>query len=200
MTVTGEVKGGRIGGLLQVRDTLVPDYQARLDQLAYDVATQVNTVHQAGYDLGGAQNRAFFVPPAAVAGAAAGLAVDPALAADPTRIAASGSTATGDNTVARQLAGLRDARVLAGGTMSLGDSWSQLVYRVGRDAQAANDAAASRGQIVRQVDALRDEVSGISLDEEAMHLLKYQRAYEAIARYFTTIDRSLDTLIDTMGR
>jgi flagellar hook-associated protein 1 FlgK len=199
-TVTGELKGGRIGGLLHVRDTLMPDYQGRLDQLASDVATQVNAVHRAGYDLTGTTNRDLFTPPGAVAGAAAAFQVDPAIAADPTRIAASGSTATGDNTVARQLAGLRDARVLAGGTMSLSDSWSQLVYRVGRDAKTATDAAASRGQIVRQVDALRDEVSGVSLDEEAMHLLKYQRAYEAIARFFTTIDRSLDTLINTIGR
>ena len=49
--ITSEVKGGRVGGLLQVRDTLLPGYVLRLDQLAYDLATTVNTAHHAGFDL-----------------------------------------------------------------------------------------------------------------------------------------------------
>jgi flagellar hook-associated protein 1 FlgK len=49
--------------------------------------------------------------------------------------------------------------------------------------------------IVNQVDQLRDQVSGISLDEEAMQLMRFQRAYEASARFFRTIDMTLDTLM-----
>jgi flagellar hook-associated protein 1 FlgK len=52
---------------------------------------------------------------------------------------------------------------------------------------------------VRQVDALRDQVSGVSLDEEAMQLLKYQRAYEANARFFSAIDQTIEVLIQTLG-
>jgi flagellar hook-associated protein 1 FlgK len=48
---------------------------------------------------------------------------------------------------------------------------------------------------VTQVDALRDQVSGISLDEEAVNLVKYQKAYEANARFFRAIDSTLDTLL-----
>jgi len=48
------------------------------------------------------------------------------------------------------------------------------------------------------VDALRDEVSGVSLDEEAMHLLKFQRAYEANARFFRVIDESIQTLLSEL--
>jgi flagellar hook-associated protein 1 FlgK len=50
------------------------------------------------------------------------------------------------------------------------------------------------------VDALRDQVSGVSLDEEAMHLLKFQRAYEANARFFSVIDQTLEMLLQTVGR
>ena len=39
---------GRVGGLLQVRDGLLPGYTTRLNQLAYGVATSVNTAHRAG--------------------------------------------------------------------------------------------------------------------------------------------------------
>jgi flagellar hook-associated protein 1 FlgK len=199
VTVTSEITGGRLGGLLHVRDVQLPSYVSRLDTLAFDVVEQVNTLHQAGYDASGVQNRDFFAPLATSAGAAKAMRVDAALAADHSRIAATGSAGAGDNTTAKAIAGLRDARVLDGGTATLSESWTELAYRVGRDARAARDAQTSRAEIVRQVDALRDEVSGISLDEEAMHLLKFQRAYEANARFFSVIDRTIDTLIQTLG-
>ena len=195
VNTTNEITGGRIGGLLHVRDVQVPDYKSRLDQLAYDVAQQFNTAHRAGYDQNGTQNRDFFADLTTVAGAASAISMDSALVSDPSRIAAAGVNASGDNGTARTLAGLRDARVLNGGTATLVDSWSQLVYRVGRDAQAAYDEQSSRAEIVRQVDALRDQVSGISLDEEAMQLLKFQRAYEANAKFFSAIDQTLDHLM-----
>jgi flagellar hook-associated protein 1 len=199
VTITDEVTGGRLGGFLHVRDVQIPDYQARLDTLAYDVVQQVNTVHRTGYDQTGTQNRDFFTPLATSAGAARTISVDAALAADHGRIAAAGINASGDNAVARTLSELRDARVLNGGTATLTESWSQLVYRVGRDTAAAEAEQKSRQEIVRQVDALRDQVSGISLDEEAMQLMKYQRAYEANARFFSAIDETLDVLIQTLG-
>ena len=63
------------------------------------------------------------------------------------------------------------------------------------DTKSAADERDSRKEIVRQIDALRDAVSGVSLDEEAMQLMKFQRAYEANARFFQVIDRTLETLI-----
>src|SRR2546428_212727 len=125
------------------------------------------------------------------------MAVDPAIAGDVGLIAASGTGQAGDNVTATTIARLRDARVLNGGTATFSDGWSQLVYRVGRDTQTAKAEQSSREEIVRQVDTLRDEVSGISLDEETMHLLKYQRAYEANARFFSAINSAIDTLSQT---
>ena len=198
--VTDEVTGGRLGGLLHVRDVQMPDYQSRLDTLAYDIVQQVNTVHRAGYDQTGTQNRDFFTALGSAAGAARNMTIDAALEADHGRIAAAAVNATGDNGTARQLAALREARVLNGGTTTLADSWTQLVYRVGRDAQSANNEQKSRQEIVRQVDALRDQMSGISLDEEAMNLLKYQRAYEANAKFFSVIDQTLEMMLQTLAR
>ncbi len=86
-----------------------------------------------------------------------------------------------------------------GGTATLIDGWSQLVYRVGRDAQAAEQEQKTRAEIVSQVEELRDQVSGISLDEEAMQMMKYQRAYEAIARYFNAVNSTLDVLLQALA-
>lgn len=106
----------------------------------------------------------------------------------------------GDNQNARSIAALREQKVLNGNTQSLSDLWGDLVYRVGRDTKTATDEAASGAEVVSQVDALRDQVSGVSLDEEAANLLKFQRAYEANARFFSVIDRTLDLLMTHLGQ
>jgi flagellar hook-associated protein 1 FlgK len=188
MDVTAEITGGRLGGLLQVRDVNIPDYLGRLDTLAAELVSEVNALHSAGFDLNGATGQTFFgysTAPVGTIGAARFIQLDPALAADASRVAAAGVAEAGDNTTARALAALRDARVLDGNTATLSDGWSRLVYRVGRDTQAAADEQTSREEIVKQVDFMRDQVSGISLDEEAMWMLKFQRAYEANARFFS---------------
>ena len=201
--ITTEISGGTLGGVIFTRDVLLPAYMTDLDDLAHEFATQVNTLHAAGVGGDGSTGRNFFAfVPAIVgaAGAAGAITVDAAVAADATRIAAAGPGGpVGDNTTARDIAALRHARVF-GGTATLADTWGQLVYRVGRDAQVAKDEQRSRLDIVNQVDQLRDQVSGISLDEEAMQLMRFQRAYEANARFFRAVDMTLDTLMQALGR
>jgi flagellar hook-associated protein 1 len=197
--ITSQVTNGRLGGLLALRDTVLPGYQSGLDQLAYDVATQVNAVHATGFDALGAPAGNFFTPPATVAGAASTLGVDPALLADSRLVAGSGTGAAGDNQTARALAALRDARVMSGGTATAAEAWSNLVYRVGSDVATAQASSDTRDAVVRQLQQLRDQTSGVSFDEEAANMLKFQRAYEANARFFTTINTTLDTLL-TMVR
>ncbi len=46
----------------------------------------------------------------------------------------------------------------------------------------------------------RDEVMGVSLDEEAISMVNYQKWYNAIARMTTTLDEALDKLINATGR
>jgi flagellar hook-associated protein 1 FlgK len=194
--VTASLTGGRLGGLLQVRDTVIPGYVAELDQLAFDLAAAVNAVHTTGFDANGAAGGNFFTPLGSVAGAASALAVDPILAADGTKLAASASGAPGDNGIARQLAALRDATAASGGTRTLVGAWSDFVYAVGADAAGARGATASHRQVVEQLQELRAQVSGVSYDEEAAHMMRYQRAYEANARYFQTILDAMDALME----
>jgi flagellar hook-associated protein 1 FlgK len=201
-TITSEIDGGKLGGFLYVRDTSIPGYLATLDDIAFEVADEVNTLHAAGFDQNGAAAGDFFdfsSAPVGTAGAASYLIVDAAVAADPQLVAAADAAAAGNNEMARAIAGLRDNRVLNSNTSTFADAWAQLVYRVGRDTKSAADERDSRANIVRQVDMLRDEVAGVSLDEEAMHLLKFQRAYEANARFFAMIDQTLQMLLNMAG-
>ena len=199
-TVTSEITGGRVGGLLYVRDTLVPAYEARLDELAYAVVTQVNTLHDAGFDVTGTDAGLFFTTLASQTGAAAAVAVDPTLAADSRLVAAASVAVAGDNQTARAIAGLRDARVLDGNQATMSDAWAQLVFTVGADVQSAEQEQRTRQGVVTQIETLQDAVSGVSLDEETLLLLRFQRAYEATARFFQAIDETLDVLMQTLAR
>ncbi len=191
--ITAEIGDGHLGGLIQARDGQMPAYASQLDALAHAVATQVNSVHGAGYDLSGAPGVSFFTPPSTVAGTAATLQMNAAVAGNPSLVAAAGIAAPGDNQAARALADLRDASIVGGATAD--DAWTSLAYQVGSDVSRARAEQSSRSEIVMQIEQLRDSVSGVSIDEEAAMMLRFQRAYEANARFFTVIDETLQTLL-----
>jgi flagellar hook-associated protein 1 FlgK len=196
-TALGGSVGGALGTLIRTRDEVLPEYLAQLDQLAHDVATRINARHQAGFDLTGATGGAFFVPPGAVDGASARLSMSGALLAPggEAGFAASASGAAGDNENARRLVAVRDERALLGGTATVGEAWAALASAVGADVAAARDAATTGAEAVEQLLNLRDSISGVSLDEEAAEMMRFQRGYEANARVFGAIDELLDVLM-----
>ena len=63
------------------------------------------------------------------------------------------------------------------------------------DVSRAENEQKSRGEILHQIEQLRDSVSGVSIDEEAALMLRFQRAYEANARFFAVIDETITTLL-----
>jgi len=197
--ITSEITDGSVGAEIDIRDNVLPSYQQKLDQLAYDLTQQVNAVHATGYDATGAAGGSFFQPIATVSGAAAAFKVAPAIAANSNKIAASGTGAIGNNQTALALSALRDAKVASGGTSTFVESWSVLVGQVGTDAAAAKNSLQTRNGVVSAIQTLADSASGVSLDEEAANLIKFQRAYEANAKFFSAIDSVLTTLMSSVG-
>jgi len=53
--------------------------------------------------------------------------------------------------------------------------------------------------VVQHLQTRRQSLSGVSLDEEATDMMKFQHMYQAAARVITVMDQNLDTLITTMG-
>ena len=75
------------------------------------------------------------------------------------------------------------------------EAWTALVYDVGSDVNRATAEQKSRAEIVNQIEQLRDSVSGVSIDEEAALMLRFQRAYQANAQFFTVVDETIQTLL-----
>jgi flagellar hook-associated protein 1 FlgK len=177
---------------------LIPQYRDSLDQLAYGVASDVNTLTTSGFDLNGNAGANFFVPPASAAGAAQAMAVSGAVAADTSLVVASATTGPGNNDVARAIAALQDSPISGTATRPV-DAWGNLVYQVATDSRSATQSQAAHDQVMQQLKNLRDQISGVSIDEEAAMLLRFQRSYEANAKFFQVTDQTLSLLMSLVG-
>lgn len=185
--------GGRLGGLVEARDHDLADAKRRLDQMASKLAADVNAIHKGAKDRRGDEAPDFFVLQGVatdgVTGAAAALAVNAALVQDASRVAAGSSGNPGDNRVALDLAALRDETDGAGALLR------GVVADLGSRSKEAQDLATGQGVVVDSYWAQRESVSGVSLDEEASNLLRFQRAYQAAARVVTTVDEMAQSLL-----
>jgi flagellar hook-associated protein 1 FlgK len=134
-----------------------------------------------------------------VAGAAAAMAVDPALLSDSTRLATAGPGAgPGDNAGARALVELRDQPLAGGGRRTFVDAGIDIGAEVGRSAAEAmgeRDFFTAQGN---HLAGLRDAVSGVSLQEEMSNLSQFQHAAEAQVQFLSTVDDLLGSIIDRL--
>lgn len=126
------------------------------------------------------------------------MAVDGQLAADPARLSAGFTNSANDNAAAQAFAAIRTAKTMLEGTASVQDFYNGLVSALGTKTAEASDRAISQGFLESQLEAQREQLSGVNLDEEAVNLLTQQRAYQAAARFIATVDTLLDTLINQL--
>jgi flagellar hook-associated protein 1 len=125
---------------------------------------------------------------------AADLALSSAVAGSPDNVAA-GAAGNGplDGSVAL---GLADLATSTTGADSL---YRSVIVGLGVSSQAAQRRVDMQNQTVDQVDGARQSSSSVNTDEEMVQMVQYQHAYEAAARYMTTVDSVLDTLINRTG-
>ncbi len=84
-------------------------------------------------------------------------------------------------------------------TGTLNEFFSNLNTTLGIDIDSASTTLDNYISVTNEISDSRESISGVSLDEEGMNLLKYQKSYNAAARLMTTLDEALDTLINKMG-
>ncbi|MDJ0877688.1 MAG: flagellar hook-associated protein FlgK [Halieaceae bacterium] len=107
---------------------------------------------------------------------------------------------SGDNSNALELANLRSDTLLEGGSSSYQDVYSSLLSTVAVQTSQANANAEVEQALFDQVEASRQSVSGVNLDEEAANLLRYQQQYQAAAKIISTADLVFSTLLNATRR
>lgn len=77
--------------------------------------------------------------------------------------------------------------------------YRSFIVALGVDAQTTQRRYEIQTVAKERVDEARDSVSGVNIDEEMVNMVQFQKAYDAAARFMTTIDEMLDTLINRTG-
>ncbi len=198
--VTQHLDEGEIGGLLDVRDTVIERQLALVDQLANTFITEVNAVHRQGFGLDGVGGRDLFVAVAGVPFSAANIAVDPAIDADPLRVGAAldPTLLPGDNRNLLDLADLQNVNHAAFGDVPFNRRYAELLHEVGSAVRVNADRAAFHDVRASQAEALRESVVGVSIDDEMIDLTKFQKHFEANSRVVTTVQQLLDTVLQLL--
>jgi flagellar hook-associated protein 1 FlgK len=183
---------GSLGATVSLRDSIIPGYLAQVNSLATTIASTVNAQHQLGFDLNGNAGIAIFSP----ATSAATIAINPALTST-AQIAASGSaTLPGGNSNALLLAQIKGTNTMSAGTTTFNSYYNSLVSKIGLDVQSGKNTVAQDEAFIKQLAALRESSSGVSLDEELANLIKYQRSYQASAKLISTASDMMDVALN----
>ncbi len=294
--ITDSITGGRIKGLLDVRDLDIRNHMNRLDNLAQSIMDQVNSLHAGGYGLdgstgndyfvgeatasgvldslvtitaetGGAGNLAITLVPGGTAGSetvttdpvtgdiriaiedgvssrddiaaalqshsaiasavatasggtpwtlgvgsdtvalsggssALNMEVNPAIVLDERLIASAQSFDTvpgdkpGDNRNAIAIANLKSSRILSGNTATFDAYYESFVGDLGYAVQQASSSYSHQSEMVHQLENHRESISGVSVDEEMVNLVKFQNAYQAAAKLISTADEMMQSVLN----
>jgi len=201
--ITSSVTNGTLGSLLHERDVDAQGFIDQLNALAQTITTQVNQIHQTGYNLNQATGVAFFKP--LTQNYAANMDVSDDVKNDVNNIASTSSLdQPTNNDIALGIAGLANGNLpftVNGSTTQTtpADYVSAMVSQVGELTQNAQDLATYQTNTMNVLTKQQQAVSGVSLDEELTNLMQYQRAYQASAKLISTADDFLVTVLNMVN-
>ena len=200
--VSSQVASGNLNGLLSVRNgtlpTLIgsPTQAGDLNTLAKSFADTVNATLAAGSTTLGSPPTPG--PPLFVYGAgsniAASLAVNPSIT--PAQLAAiDPGPPLVSNGTALKLANLESNPANQINGLSFSQFFSSVASRLGSQIAAAQSGVQVQTGVVAHADALRQQLSGVSLDEEAVRVVELQRSYQAASKIVSVVDELTQTLL-----
>ena len=133
-------------------------------------------------------------------GAASKMSVSSTITANTKKIAA-GTTTNGDGGNALLMAGLQNELAFNSVTWSSGSGsytfdeyYNAVVSTIGIESFSAQATLRQQEGIMLQLNSRRESISGVSIDEEMIKMIKFQQAYNASARMISVVDEMLDTL------
>jgi flagellar hook-associated protein 1 FlgK len=130
--------------------------------------------------------------------------VNPALVKDPGSVAAgfgeNGRPANpGNGEAALAIAAIRNTPVMVGRLGTFDDYFADATGRIAMLGEQSGRALETQNLIMKELRDMRESISGVNVDEELSNMIKYQHGYAAAARFITTVNTLLDTVINRMG-
>jgi flagellar hook-associated protein 1 FlgK len=207
--ITATISGGQLGSLLNTANNVLPTYlgdenqAGTLNTLATQFANNVNTILTQGYQTDGSDGSApvagvplFTYDTTNATNAAQSLQVSSTITPDQLGAIDLGppEVSNGVPLALSQLANPTDPSDEING-LSYTQYYGNIAADIGSKLNNANDQLQTQQSAVAQAQNVRQQISGVSLDQEAVLLVQYQRAYEASSKLISVLDQlTLDTL------
>ncbi len=197
-SILREEVGGEMRGLLEVRDVVINELRTYLDRLAVELTSAVNDIHKKGYGLNDDIQRNFFedLSGSSPMNASRHIRVNMDIVNDVNNLAAGTEypAAPGDNRNALEIATLETSHHIAG-TGTFNNFYAKMVSFVGIEASRNKLALTGAQDAFMQLTNHRERRVGVSLEQEMIDLIRFQRGFEASAKFLATIDEMMGTLL-----
>ena len=205
--ITSQITHGKLGSLLETRNTTLPALQGdvtqpgSLNRLARAFADRVNTILTRGNISDGPPAQPgvalFTYDSTDDAAVSRTLAVNPEITAQKIATIDPGPPYS-SNGAAVRLSALAHPATAADkiDNQSFTEFYGGIAASVGQQLSDARDETDLQKQLVAQARSLRTQLSGVSLDEEAIHLIQFQRAYQATARLIGVLNDLTQTTVN----
>jgi flagellar hook-associated protein 1 FlgK len=126
------------------------------------------------------------------------IAVNDSLVQQPGLLAAASTFHAGDGTNAGRIAALETEACDSLGGTTISDFYNSIAGALTVASSSARDESEAVSSVLSSLQAQKESISGVNLDEEAISLVKYERAFQGVSRFVSVVNdllRELVTLI-----
>ena len=216
INISDSLKGGELGALLKTRNEEIIQLEKQVDELAHGLVLATNAIHRKGFanhpvpvdahgnpvpNAAGRQVTGinFFKEPLDLKRAAEYIDLSDEIKEDVNNIATALSPNTpGDNRIALAISKLQHEKVLGGGTTTFEEQYLKSVGHIGLQAGKAKINEEQSAGILAQAKSVKERLAGVSLDEEAANMIRYQNAYEASAKVMKASDEMFKAVLNLL--
>lgn len=118
------------------------------------------------------------------------------VADNPSRIASAAGADLSDNTVALQLARIKDEAIGSLDGMTANEYYQRIVARVGQEVSLKQSRQDNIEALITNLEKRQGEISGVNINDEAAQLLVFEKMFQAVAKYLATLQTAMTTLMD----
>lgn len=199
ININRKFERGKISGLLQARDVYAQRVRDQVNNFAREFAGEFNRIHGMGHGISSyaeSSGRSFFVGVEGAENPAEMIQVSQVVITEPEAIGGAMSpNSPGDNIIANEMVRFFQEKRFGEGRMSFSNVYEDIIGHLGTDVRQAVDEKQASDIVLAQIKENKEAVSGVSLDEEAQNMMKYQNAFNASSKLITTADDMMQTIL-----
>ncbi|HFK4760455.1 TPA: flagellar hook-associated protein FlgK [Citrobacter farmeri] len=187
--------GGSLGALFDYQNQVLSPLSDSINSMASQFADAVNTQLAQGYDLNGNPGEPLFIYDANDANGP--LTVNPDLSADELAFSSSpDESGNSDNLQALIAISSEPLEIDNFGTVTVGEACSTIISDIGIYSQQNQTEAQAASTVYAEAQNQQSNISGVSMDEEAVNLITYQQIYEANLKVISTGAEIFDSVLE----